>query len=612
MPITKKAPTLDTSLDKQIAFGEVISQARNALKLSQTELATQLELQKSSRSAISEWEVGNRSVPAEHLPKLVVILAGAPGVLDTWESLLQWVSILGLSERWLLDHLDRAKINALYPQKPGDQPLLNTNLVPRPQWEEKLVQHLRRPQSPSSRPLPPILLWGPIGSGKSTLIQRARQHPDLLNGFDGHLYAALPTQADPAFWLARWGQQLACPTLPPKWQDQQAAHLWLHTGLLNRSYLIILDDVQAPADQHPLAFAQPFCLTAPHLRLLITSSDPAVLAAAQNAYPEALLITLDELTADDQSALWFRLTYTKPTAEITPQLQQLATVTGSDWRAFTQWLAVAHHSGWPTMLQNLRAAQAGPHRPGDMIATYQSLWPRLSQPAQEALIALGSLPTLRQYPLTGLQVIWKTSPDQTRQLAYELSELNFLSFVSPPNVATDVIIRLDILRFARQLAFSLNEAHSPAKVWDLPWLQSYWLTPQWVTERQTIERYLADTPIPAVASHFWQRKIIRLDWLGTEWEALLHHWDTLTLPEWIYMAWLTHRVDRQTNTAILLGLLWLFTFIISAALDWFDFAYAVFYLGFLLLVLATLWAFQIARYAEALRMLVTARRLPTD
>lgn len=166
------------------------------------------------------------------------------------------------------------------------------------------ITGLLRLDDPNAANLPPVVLRGMGGIGKTTLAAAIGRAPDIPTHFpDGVLWVALGPTPTVRPLLDGWGHALGLELGAEP--DEAACRLRLQSLLYPRRLLLVIDDVW------DAAAAEPFLVGGPHCRTLITTRETPVASAL--TIPSQT-VTVDLLTPAAAGELLYRLV---------PDLQQV-------------------------------------------------------------------------------------------------------------------------------------------------------------------------------------------------------------------------------------------------------------------------------------------------
>ena len=176
-----------------------------------------------------------------------------------------------------------------------------------------------------SRPAPPpLVLWGPAGTGKSVLAQALALDPTIQQQYwSGVLWAQLGPQGNPYAWLCTWCRLLGCPVngdQPPAWREQFRQAV-TQPG---KRYLVIVDDVW------DFASLEPLLLQEHHLTWLFTTRDRTL----STYFPTGDLLQISAMPPVEARALLERLVGAE-------QLQQEPPAAGDTLLAEVEYLPLA-------------------------------------------------------------------------------------------------------------------------------------------------------------------------------------------------------------------------------------------------------------------------------
>ena len=224
-------------------------------------------------------------ISTHHLPEgesaLTVVPITAVGRLPAGE---QWWHQFGVPEPGTLPDLPRQASAvaeqrrprlagaraATSPDSPYQAPPLGDSYVERTQVLGDLNSRLLpSPQGPGRR-VTRAVLYGPPGSGKSTIASAFAHDEKVFAAFpDGILWLSLGETPDLVRGLTGWGRAIADPQLPEQgYPDLETAVDRLRSLMRDHAYLLVVDDAWMSAH-----IEQGFLLGGPGCLLLVTTRD---------------------------------------------------------------------------------------------------------------------------------------------------------------------------------------------------------------------------------------------------------------------------------------------------------------------------------------------------
>ncbi len=307
----------------------------------------------------------------------------------------------------------------------------------------------------------PLILYGPPGAGKTTLMSWLGHQKDFMQRYDKFVWIAGFRKSTVAEWL----KMLQVHLLPEEawlFNTPEVMFAQLRRSISKRKQLLMLDDCWEPKLLRRLPE-----ILGPHSLAIITTRVASGLHKTAPSYTSYQVPLFES-----QKTLKYYMENHDPllSEEMKLQLVALSEELGHDLlgvRIVLQ-LASASKTDLPTILEQLRKLprKAPPNLElGDglyraMVLAYQTLPPKL----QKAFRALGGLPHLQEYAHFVFQALWNVPAKEARNhLAAIEKATSCLEF--SPNGRDEISIPAEIHKYAHHLLVADPEEYQYALAW---------------------------------------------------------------------------------------------------------------------------------------------------